>query len=501
MKSIISLFLFAFLLVSSPSGAQGVTKQNRQPYAAGHFYPLLVSELNSMLKEYFAKAVPPKNDGTVVALIVPHADYMFSGLVAASGYNQLDRTKKYKTIFILGTCHTMLVNGAAVYARGDYMTPLGTVHVDTDLANKLIREHPEFQDLPRAHDQEHSIEVQLPFLQYLYGNELSIVPMVVGTNDPQVIKKMAAALKPYLVPDNLFVISSDFSHYPPKDLATKVDKTTADAIVKNSPARFFSVVQENESKNMAGLATCMCGWNAALTLLYMTENIPGIRYQEIQYLNSGDTKYGDADNTVGYWSITATMNSQNPSSATGLSENDKKELLSLARKTLEQYLVKHSIPVVDASNFPPSMTRPSGAFVTLLEKGQLRGCIGRFDATEPLYKVVQQMAVASATQDYRFSPVDRDELDDLEIEISVLSPMKRIYSKDEIILGKHGIYIKKGMAAGTFLPQVATENNMTVDEFLGRCARDKAGIGYDGWKTAELYTYEAEVFKEQGHGK
>jgi uncharacterized protein (TIGR00296 family) len=107
------------------------------------------------------------------------------------------------------------------------------------------------------------------------------------------------------------------------------------------------------------------------------------------------------------------------------------------------------------------------------------------------------MSIASATQDSRFMTVTSGEIDKLEIEISVLSPMKRIFSADEIVLGKHGIYIKKGYYSGTFLPQVATETGWSKDEFLGHCARDKAGLSWDGWKDAELYTYEACVFGEK----
>jgi hypothetical protein len=140
---------------------------------------------------------------------------------------------------------------------------------------------------------------------------------------------------------------------------------------------------------------------------------------------------------------------------------------------------------------------PCGAFVTLKKYGNLRGCIGRFDASEPLYQVVQEMAIASSTQDYRFSPVELKEIPELEIEISVLTPMRHISSIDEIELGKHGIYIKKGNRSGTFLPQVATETGWTKEEFLGHCAQDKAGIGWNEWKDAEVYVYEALVFGEE----
>ena len=146
--------------------------------------------------------------------------------------------------------------------------------------------------------------------------------------------------------------------------------------------------------------------------------------------------------------------------------------------------------------FTQKMLAPSGAFVTLTIDGKLRGCIGRFDADQPLYKMVQEMAVSAATRDYRFSRLTKKELGQAHIEISVLTPMKKILSPDEIVLGKHGIYVKKGSRGGTFLPQVASQTNWTVEEFLGHCARDKAGIGWDGWKDADLYTYEAYVFGE-----
>jgi len=154
------------------------------------------------------------------------------------------------------------------------------------------------------------------------------------------------------------------------------------------------------------------------------------------------------------------------------------------------------LPVVDTASLTAAMKTPCGAFVTLNEHDQLRGCIGRFGAQEPLYRVVQEMAAAAATEDYRFPPVQGRELDKLSIEISVLTPMRRISSIDEIQLGKSGIYIKKGDRAGTFLPQVATETGWNKEEFLGHCAEEKAGIGYDGWKDAEIYVYEAVVFSE-----
>jgi AmmeMemoRadiSam system protein A len=152
---------------------------------------------------------------------------------------------------------------------------------------------------------------------------------------------------------------------------------------------------------------------------------------------------------------------------------------------------------VDPATLGDALRMPCGAFVTINKHGTLRGCIGRFDASEPLYKVVQEMVIASATRDYRFRPVEEGEVKDLEIEISVLTPMRKISSIDEFQLGKQGIYIRKGSRSGTFLPQVAQETGWTREEFLGHCAQDKAGIGWNGWKDAEWYVYEALVFGEK----
>ena len=216
-------------------------------------------------------------------------------------------------------------------------------------------------------------------------------------------------------------------------------------------------------------------------------------------MNSGDSRYGDHAQCVGYWAIAISRNAGaavKNTSAFSFTKEEEKTLLGIARNTIVVYINQHKTPEVDDKNFSSNLKLHAGAFVTLKEKGELRGCIGRFTADIPLWQVVQQMAISSATQDSRFTPVTAREIDKLEIEISVLSPMKRIYSADEIVLGKHGIYIKKGYYSGTFLPQVATETGWSREEFLGHCARDKAGLGWDGWKDAELYTYEALVFGE-----
>jgi hypothetical protein len=341
--------------------------------------------------------------------------------------------------------------------------------------------------------------VQLPFIQYHLKNDLSIVPIIIGTQSAQTCKKIASALKPYFNEKNLFIISSDFSHYPSYGDAMTTDKKTCDAILTSSAEKLLKTLQENDNQNTPNLATSLCGWTSVVTLLYLTGNDPEYEYTSVQYLNSGDSKYANKSQVVGYWAIAVSKKPELPATSGEfkLTLQDKKQLLAIARKTIESYIRYNKLPEIDTSEFSNELMMHNGAFVTLKENNELRGCIGRFTSDEPLFKVIREMSIASSTQDTRFEPVTSNEIGKLEIEISVLSPMKKINSVDEIILGKHGIYIKKGYLNGTFLPQVATETGWTKEEFLGHCSRDKAGIGWEGWKNADIYIYTAEVFSEK----
>jgi AmmeMemoRadiSam system protein B/AmmeMemoRadiSam system protein A len=494
----LSVMIVLPFLFSSNCSSQDNGRVDRQPAVAGQFYPADPATLRADLSNLFAKA-EPRQPGNVLAIIVPHAGYVFSGEVAASGFNQVDPDKKFDNIFILASSHRMSFEGASIYNKGDYFTPLGKVKVNTGLANQLIKDYPVFNSKTEPHVSEHSVEVQLPFLQFKLKNDFQIVPIILGSQSPATSKKIAEALKPYLNDKNLFVISSDFSHYPTYEDAEMIDKVTATAITMNSPEILLKTLDDNDTKGIGNLATSLCGWTSVLTLLYMTEGNPDLTFKAVEYQNSGDSKsYGDKDRVVGYYSIVVVKNNL-PANKDGFSleKQEKAELLEIARNTMEEYVTNGKVPSVDEKSLSPILRQPFGAFVTLKEDGQLRGCIGRFEAVEPLYKVVQQMAVAASTQDSRFPEVTPSEFDKIDIEISVLTPMKRINSIDEFQLGKQGIYMKKGYSSGTFLPQVAEETGWTKEEFFGHCARDKARIGWDGWKDAELYVYEAYVFGEK----
>jgi hypothetical protein len=475
--------------------SEGQELQNRRPCVSGSFYPSNPRELTKEIEGYFEEAMPKKTEN-VLAIITPHAGYVYSGLVAASSFNQIDPDKDYEHIFIIGSSHRTHFEGASIYSKGNYETPLGTVMVNLELANKLIDENKVFTFNKEAHLQEHSLEVQVPFLQLKMKRDFKIVPIVMGTQSEKTIEKVAKALKPFFNERNLFVISSDFSHYPPYDDAVKVDEATARAIATNSPDLFLKTIRENDSKLINNLQTSICGWTSVLTLLEMTKDMDGIEIIPLQYKNSGDASFGDKSRVVGYWSIAVTQKKKSDEAGFSLTEEDKKHLLHVARETIDEYIVTGLTPKIDTTGFSSTILTPAGAFVSLHKEGALRGCIGSFTPDKPLYLVVQDMAISAATKDYRFSRVKESELKKIDIEISVLTPMKKIDSIDEIVLGKHGIYIKKGTDRGTFLPQVATSTGWNLEEFLGHCARDKARIGWDGWKTAELFTYEALVFDE-----
>ncbi len=475
---------------------------DRQPYAAGHFYSADKDTLTKDLTQLFESCVKSSSHPTVRAIICPHAGYVYSGKVAASAYSVIDRNTVYKNIFIIGSSHVMAFEGASVYYTGDYITPLGKLTVNKEIANSLKKE--KLFDFPvNAHLQEHSLEVQMPFIQYYFKNIPPVIPIIIATNNVNSIKKIAEILRPWFTPENLFIISSDFSHYPSYKTANEVDNSTANAIISGDPKKFMDILKKNSYVNDPGLATSMCGWTSGLMLLYLAEGTSDLEFKKIDYCNSGDSKYGNKDEVVGYNAIVLTEKNSGTQAAKSLSDEvkfsskEKEQLISLARDNIRSLLYDKKRISLNKETLPEVFKKPYGAFVTLKINGSLRGCIGRFISSDPLYEVVLESSQSSAFEDPRFSPLTKEELPKTDIEITVLGPLRKINSIKEIVLGKHGIYIKKDFRSGTMLPQVATENNWSVEEFLGYTSRDKAGIGWDGWKDADIYIYEGIVIEEK----
>ena len=475
---------------------------DRQPVAAGRFYPADKETLSKDITKLFAECRKPQEINKVRAIISPHAGYVFSGKIAASAFSTTPKNSEYKNIFIIGSSHVMAFEGASVYNTGDFITPLGRAIVNREIAYKLKNENNVFNFPVDAHLQDHCLEVQIPFIQYYYTSNPKIVPIVIGTNNTSTIKSIANALKQWFTPDNLFVISSDFSHYPSYKNALEYDNLTANGLITGDPLTFLSTLRKNSEKNVPGLATSMCGWTSGLLILDIAEGNKDLEFRKIDYCNSGDSPYGNKDEVVGYHAIALidkrqeSLKNQVSSDEFIFSKKDKEQLFTIARNSIKAMLFENKKISIDDKQIPDALKKSLGAFVTLKIDGVLRGCIGRFISSDPLYELVQASALSSAFEDPRFPSLTKSEYDKIEIEITVLGPLRKINNINEIVLGKHGIYIKKDFRSGTMLPQVATEYGWTVEQFLGYTSRDKAGIGWDGWKDAEIYIYDGMVLEE-----
>ena len=481
----------------------------RSATQANRFYTGDARELSEEVDSFLALHAKDRKYEHVAALIVPHAGYYFSGNVAAAAYQSITDGKAYKRIFLLGPSHHEWLDGASVNTEFDYYaTPLGNVKVDVETARLLTntdstdKTDSVFFYKPEAHDREHCLEVQLPFLQRRFGEVPPIIPIIVSTNDFHKLKRIAETLRPYMTEENLFVVSSDFSHYPKYEDACEVDARTGKAVESGDVERFIAQLEENARSGVRNLATSACGELAIATLMLMMQG-GGYEVKHLLYQNSGDIDDHDHSRVVGYHAFAVLRSlpltpseERGDSDGFSLSNDEKRMLKDIALTSIKDSLDGYHRDARNSSLFTlhSSLNQKCGAFVSLHKQGRLRGCIGHFGEDVPLHEIVAEMARAAAFEDPRFMPVTRDELDDIDIEISVLTPMRRIQSLDEFQLHKHGIYIKKGRRSGTFLPQVADEVNWTKEEFVGHCAQDKAGIGWDGWRDAELYVYEAIVF-------
>jgi len=288
------------------------------------------------------------------------------------------------------------------------------------------------------------------------------------------------------------------SHYPAYEQANYADTKVIEAILTGQVTKLQETIDQIAKENIPNLSTCLCGQGAVEVIMKVAQEMGSQEIKLLKYANSGDVALGDKSQVVGYSSIAFTW----PGPATAsfvfeLNQEQKSKLLEIVKTSVETYILENQLPEFEIAD--PLLNEPLGAFVTLKKHGQLRGCIGRFEPDIPLYQVVSKMAVAAATQDSRFYPVQAQELNDLDYEISVLSPLRKIDDWREIEIGKHGVQIKKGFRSGVFLPQVATDNNWDLDKFMGELCSQKAGLSWDCWKNGQvdIYVFTAEVFEEE----
>jgi AmmeMemoRadiSam system protein B/AmmeMemoRadiSam system protein A len=463
----------------------------RRAVVAGSWYPGDPDELAAMVDEMLAAVEPV--DGVPIGLVVPHAGYVFSGPVAACGFRQLEGAQVDVAVVIASDHRPPLSDPISVWAEGGFETPLGVVPVAVELAQALVEADPLIVFDPTAHEGEHPIEIELPFLQRVCPG-CSVVPVLMGADDEETVQALADALADALLDvladqRAVVVASSDLSHYPAYDDALVVDGATLAAIETGDPARMREVGERMMGAGFSNLVTCACGEGPIRVTMRVAQGLGADTVTVLRYANSGDSPYGDRNQVVGYGAVML-WRYEPPD----LTEARREELLALARTTVEEYLETGSVPGYETDD--PVLTRRSGAFVTLRQNGELRGCIGHTRADRPLYQAVQQMAVAAATDDPRFPPLEKGELADVTVEISVLSPFRRVTDVEQVQVGTHGLTIFKDGRQGLLLPQVPVGEGWDRDQFLEELCR-KAGLPGGCWQEgAGLYAFTALVFGE-----
>ncbi|HET6411528.1 MAG TPA: AmmeMemoRadiSam system protein B [Anaeromyxobacter sp.] len=500
--------LLAAVLVPAgahPASPAGPTagREVREPAVAGQFYPASAEQLRSALERFLKDAAPPAAKRPI-AIVVPHAGYAFSGEIAADGWRYAS-ARPPEVVVVLGTNHTMAgFRGIAASPARGFRTPLGIAEVDRDVIEELLRADPDVVLDARPHEREHSIEVEVPFVQVLFP-KAKIVPLVVGAPDPKLCQQLGQALAQVLRgKDALLVASSDLSHYPSARDAGVVDRRVLAAMASLDPDRFHSAIEAEMSRGVASLATCACGEAPILVVMSAARALGSMRGTVVRYGNSGDGPLGDRERVVGYGAVAFetgpgvadTRMLEEPAPAPAGAELDaptRAALLAYARETLVRFLETQTVP--STRRLPPAAARSRGAFVTLTRHGELRGCIGQLSPIGPLGYTVGRMALEAALNDERFPPVTLDELPFLEIEVSVLSPMKRV-ELGEIVVGRDGIVLTKDGRRAVFLPQVATEQGWERNELLDHLC-EKAGLPRPCWHEGAIFeAFQAEVFGE-----
>lgn len=450
-------------------------REVKPPSVAGSFYPSEPSILKETVDKFIGEPEKTPLNGELIAMISPHAGYQFSGSVAGYAYKNLP--EDMKIVILIGPSHYYPLRGASVYKKGYFRTPLGDVRINEKIASSLINEEFNVRFEPLAFQKEHSLEVQIPFLQRRL-KDFSIVPVLIGSPDERSIRHLISKFTEIMKnkKEIIIIASSDLSHYHPYDEAVKIDR------------RFLSAIEKlsiEELQNCLSTAQCeACGAWPVLIAMAVARNLGATEAVVYKYANSGDT-YGDRSRVVGYAAIGFYR--------TGLTETQKKILLDIARKTIDSYVRYRKVP-----EFPITDKRllVNGAtFVTIKDRaGNLRGCIGNIYPHMPLYESVIRNAISASTADPRFPPMRPEELDGIQVEISVLSLFEPVKNPEEIVIGRDGLFIVKGSFSGLLLPQVPVEFRWDRWTFLKELCH-KAGLPEDAWKDAELYRFTAEIIR------
>ncbi len=485
---------------------------HRKPAVAGLWYEAspdgLRAQVQSLLDRAARNAVR-KPDEPPVALLVPHAGYVYSGSTAAAGFVHL-RGGKWDRVVLLAPAHYGAFRGASITPVAAYDMPLGPVYLDLEACRRL-QTHALFVNAPDAHVREHALECQLPFIQVTLP-KARIVPILVGDLKPEDVRTLAGLIEPLLDEQTLLVVSSDFTHYGPNYGFVPFRDNVAGNLKRWNLKAAGQVAALDYNGFMEHVRTThdtICGRNAigiAIQALQQLAKRKVIKGRVVDYTTSGEIAR-DFTNSVSYVAIlfadplVAGAEQGTPAESDyALTTAEKDTLLKIARRTLDVYLREGKQPVVDngAYSLTPRLRELRGAFVTLTRGGELRGCIGYVTPQVPLYQAVADMAVNAAARDPRFPPVSRDELSKIRVEISVLSPLAPCPDPQTVQVGKHGLVIQKGGRSGLLLPQVPVEWGWDRRQFLEQICR-KAGLPVNAYREpdAVLLTFTAVVFHEK----
>ena len=477
----------------------------RSQLAEMGWYPSDANTLERQIEDLFQKAQVQSIDN-VVGLILPHAGYRYSGRTAAAGLKTTNKT--YKRIVVIGPTHRLGMEEILSVPRAThYQTPLGLVPLDVELIDKLL-EYSIFCHVPQAHEysrgsQEHSVQIELPLLQYRQ-KDFKFVPIVAGQCSPETVNRAAVILKSLVDRETLVVASSDFVHYGPSYGYVPFKENIPEQIRKLDMGAYERIAQLDGRGFLAyrrQTGATICGFVPIAILLSMLSE--STESHLIQYATSGEMT-GDFTNSVSYLSIAFSGTWGVPTDVEPdandavLTEQDKGQLLTLARKTILYALKNRRVP--EASDLgvtlSAAMQSPRAAFVTLKKHAQLRGCIGDIFPQRPLYKSVILNAIHACVNDRRFLPVTQDECNDITIDISALTPPSPVDSPDEIRIGIDGVVLNKDGCSAVFLPQVAPEQGWDLEQTLTHLSQ-KAQLPADAWKEgASFLVFQADVFGE-----
>ncbi len=485
------LLMSVTMLAAQAAGEVRAMQPVREPAVAGQFYPDQAELLKRNIQSFLEAAPPGLGKTPPMAILAPHAGYMYSGAVAGWSYAQV-RGQSLETVVVLSPSHRVGFRGVSVWPRGSYRTPLGVVKVDEERCALLMKTSPMIRDLPEAHGREHALEVQIPFLQESLQQGWKLIPLVMGSQDLDTARELAGALEKVLVGARFLVVaSSDLSHFHPAEAAEKMDQKVLQYLQKVDPEGLWEEVSGGRLE--------ACGIGPILTALCLVRRAGVDRGEVLGYSHSGNVS-GDRSRVVGYGAVCWRREMQQHKEQSpkvgvdlGLAPEEKRLLKEIARQSIA--LAFKGEPAPEIPDIPPRLKEHRGAFVTLEKNKRLRGCIGFIQATKPLYETVREMARAAAFEDPRFPPLTQEEWPKVDIEISVLTPMQRVRDISQLKVGVHGLYMVRGARRGLLLPQVATENGWDLETFLSQTCI-KAGLPPDAWKDpqTEIYAFSADVF-------